>query len=60
MYISTNTKAIARKTGYSVKEIHGILRELEIPMIYRPELRHWDIVSRADAATLITYLDDRI
>ena len=52
----TNTKAIARKAGVSVAKVNEIARDLGIAMQYRADLRHWDILNRAEAAAFLEHL----
>ena len=51
-----NTKAIARKAGVTTAQVNEIARDLGIKMVYRADLRHWDIVDRKEAAMFMDHL----
>lgn len=54
--ITTNTKTIARKTGLTTAQVNETARDLGIEMTYRADLRHWEIVNRAQAAAFLEQL----
>lgn len=56
--IDTNTKGIARKTGRTTREINQIARDLNIPMHYRADLKHWVIDDRKTAAALLVHIQE--
>ena len=53
---NTNTKTIARKAGVSVAKVNEIARDLGIAMQYRADLRHWEILNRAEADAFLEHL----
>ena len=54
--IITNTKAIARKVNMTTAQVNEAARDLGIEMVYRYDLRHYEIVNRAEAAMFLDHL----
>lgn len=54
--IITDTKAIARKVNMTTAQVNKIARDLGIEMVYRFDLRHYEIVNRAEAAMFLDHL----
>ena len=53
-----NTKAIARKTGFTVAQVNEMARDLGIELRYRFDNRYWEISNYREAKLFLTHLTE--